>query len=234
MSFVEARDAKKSKKSEREDTKVRSHKDIEGFEQWVDFEDAEALASDSYKDITGVGDVVNGWTIIESYDNKESGFKAKLYEKNGNYVFATAGTNPLSGKDWINNVRQQFGKAGQYEESVKIAKHLAEKYKNLIFVGHSLGGGLASANSRATGHNAITFNSSALSDFYKKGKESKIAAYISDGDVLDYVNEVLLRQKVEGEIIKREVSHSNLPNLQGIPLTGLYQLLRGIKIHTDY
>ena len=64
--------------------------------------------------------------------------------------------------------------------------------------------------------------------------DSKIVAYISDGDILDYANEVLLKQKIEGVIISRSVSASKLPNLQGIPFTGIYQAIRGIKAHTDY
>ena len=82
--------------------------------------------------------------------------------------------------------------------------------------------------------NSIELALKALSKKYNLGVESKIAAYISDGDILDYVNEVLLRQSVEGIIIRRSVSASKLPNLQGIPLTGIYQTFRGVKAHTDY
>lgn len=233
-SVIGATPAKRSKRAENEDSAIKSQNDIEGFEQWINEKDAANLAADAYTD-KSVGEVVNGWRIVDCFDDKKTGFKAKLYEKNGNYVFATAGTNPLSGKDWANNIAQQFGwNSKQYNRSIELAKMYSERYDNLVFVGHSLGGGLASANSRATGCSAITFNAAALSKRYNHGLNSKIAAYISDGDILDYANEVILHQSVEGDIIHRSVPASNLPNLQGIPLTGLYQAIRGIKAHTDY
>lgn len=233
-SYVGGRNTNKKHSGEQEDSSIKSHREIEGFEQWIGEKEAADLAADAYSD-KGIGETVNGWTIMESIDDKKTGFKAKLYEKEGKYVFATAGTNPLSGKDWANNIGQQFGwNSKQYNQSIEKAKEYSAKYDDLVFVGHSLGGGLASANSRSTGCSAITFNAAALSSKYNYGMDSKIAAYISDGDILDYANEVLLRQKVEGEIIRRSVPASNLPNLQGIPFTGIYQVIRGVKAHTDY
>lgn len=232
---------KGNKGKEQENIGITSHKDIEGFEKWIDEKDAADLAADAYSS-KKIGEKVNGWAIIESLgekgskdDYEKTGFKAKLYEKDGKYVFVTAGTNPLSGKDWANNIAQQFGwNSKQYNQSIECAKEYAKRYKNLVFIGHSLGGGLASANSRATGCSAITFNAAALSSNYNLGMDSKIVAYISDGDILDYVNEVLLKQKIEGVIIRRSVSASKIPNLQGIPFTGIYQAIRGVKAHTDY
>lgn len=201
-------------------------------DEWIDEKQAAALAKDCYNNNT---DEVMGWTPIDIIDDKETGFHAKLYEKQGHYLFATAGTNPLSGKDWANNIKQHLGfEAKQYKQSIGIAQSLAKKYPGIIFVGHSLGGGLASANSRATGMPAITFNASALNNRYNLGLNSHITAYISNGDILDYVNTRILRTKVQGDIVIRNVRSSSLPNLQGIPGTGIYQLIRGIKIHCDY
>lgn len=235
-SNVGANSFEKRKAREREDSGVSSHKDIAGFEQWIDEKDAADLAADAYSGKT-VGEKVNGWTIKESIDDKRTGFKAKLFEKNGKYVFATAGTNPLSGKDWANNVSQHFGlNTEQYNLSVLKAKEYSRKYDALLFVGHSLGGGLASANSRATGRSAITFNAAALSSKYNEGfMDSKIAAYISDGDILDYINEVLsFGQKAEGTVIRRTVIASKMPNLQGVFGSGAYQFVRGVWAHCDY
>lgn len=231
-SFIDAKAPSKKNKAEREDTGISSHKDIEGFVQWIDEDEAANLAHDAYNMDRMP---VDGWNVVEVYDDKSSGFRAKLYEKNGNYAFVTAGTNAKSGRDWRTNIKQQLGmETTQYEQSTTIAKDLAKKYDNLVFIGHSLGGGLASANSRATGVDAISFNSSALSSRYNNNLyNSKVAAYISNGDILDYVNEVLLRQRPEGEIIRRDVASSKWPNFQGIPGSGLYQVIRGIKIHTD-
>lgn len=230
-----ANSVNKSDKTGKEDSYIKSHKEIEGFTQWIEEDDARHLALvDVYSDKTVKGDSVNGWKIVEDYNYKNTGFKAKLYEKDGNFAFVTAGTNPLSGQDWKTNLLQQMGKeTEQYEQSLAIAKELAKKHSgHLIFIGHSLGGGLASANSRATGVDAITFNSSALSARYNNNLyNSKIAAYINNGDILDYTNTVLLRQKVEGTIIRQDVIESKLPNLQGVSGTGFYQAARGIMIH---
>lgn len=211
---------------------VNSHRDIVGFVQWISMEEAIKLALDAYN--VDKKTSVLGWEVQKIYNDKSSGFLAKLYKKGDKYVFVTAGTDMLSGRDWLNNVQQQLGfESQQYNKSIEIAKDLAHKYPNLVFVGHSLGGGLASANSRATGNDAITFNASALNEKYNGKMKSKIAAYISNGDILDYTNQYLLHQNIEGYIIRYNVKYTRLPNLQGIPHTGRYQAIRGILIHND-
>ena len=242
-SIINAKDVTKSKKSEKEEIDIKSHKDIEGFSQWIEEEDARYLAMvDVYNNKTQSGDLIlNGkWNIIEVVNDPKTGFSGKLYNEVGtsNFVFASAGTTWHSPADWYANIQQQFKHdTTQYEQALSIANKLSKKYKNdnLVFVGHSLGGGLVSTMSRSTGIDAITFNSASLSHPRYKGVEnsSKIAAYITDGDILDYVNENLLNQKVEGRIIRRISPTSKIPNLQGIPLTGAYQALRGILIHCD-
>lgn len=251
-SNVGAKGVNKSSKQEREETDIKSHKDIDGFTQWIEEEDARELAIvDVYNKNTGVGETVNGWTIIRVDKDDSNGFFAKLYEKDGHFAYVTAGTEDKI--DWEMNYLQQMGKiTPQYETSIQYAKELAfnDKYRdNLIFIGHSLGGGEASANSRATGINAITFNSAALSDRYRNGgyPDSKIVAYINEGDILDYANHHLLGgQNVEGIIIKRKVVESNSPSIpvhiigamMGIsPALGttaaMYQINRGIDIHSS-
>lgn len=249
-SNVGAKTAKKSKTKEREDTEIDSHKDIEGFVQWIDEEDARQMAiTDVYDENRGVGTTVNGWKVIRVDKDDSSGYLAKLYEKDGHFAYVTAGTQDA--KDWIANGRQNFGyETRQYEQSIGYVKDLQKQYgSNLVFVGHSLGGGLASANSRATGIDAITFNSAALSDRYKNGgfPNSRIAAYINEGDLLDYANKNLLGgQKVEGTIIRRKVEESNSLSVP-VPLIGAimvinpgagtslakYQINRGVSIHSS-
>ena len=245
-SIINAKDLTKSPKSEKEEIDIKSHKDIEGFSQWIEEDDARYLAmKDVYEYKTKSGDLIlNGkWEIVEVINDTDTGFRGKLYNEVGtsNYVFAAAGTEDwwnLLAEDWRANKEQQHGKdKPQYDQAQSIAKYLSKKYRNcnLIFVGHSLGGGLASTMSRITGLDAITFNSSALKNPKYKGVEnsSKIAAYITDGDILDYVNEFLFHQKVEGQIIRRISPTSKIPNLHGIPRTGIYQAARGIFIHCD-
>ncbi len=77
-STIGATSAKASMNKEKEDSPINSHKDIEGFEQWIGEKDAAELAADAYLN-KGVGEVVNGWTIVDSYDEKTE--ENKVYEE---------------------------------------------------------------------------------------------------------------------------------------------------------
>ena len=61
-------------------------------------------------------------------------------------------------------ITQLFGETTQYGESVDAANEISKSLEEaeLTFVGHSLGGGLATANALATGRNATTFNPAAI------------------------------------------------------------------------
>lgn len=102
------------------------------------------------------------------FTDKESGFGAALFksEINGETMLTYRGTNNgVTGKmDWITNLAQGAGKeTTQYNQ----AMYLAEKTQRSVdgsftIVGHSLGGGLASAGVAVTGANGYTFNSAGL------------------------------------------------------------------------
>jgi hypothetical protein len=142
-----------------------------------------------------VGSVTNnGWEVV-SVTNNDSGLQGALYKGTadsgfeGEYIYATAGTQDL-GKDGIADVKQAFGTSKQYSESVSIAEGLSEEYTGVSFTGHSLGGGLASANALATEGKAVTFNAAGLSGATKKnlglsGNVADITAYIVSGEPLD-------------------------------------------------
>ncbi|RME56656.1 hypothetical protein D6779_10200 [Candidatus Parcubacteria bacterium] len=146
--------------------------------------------------VAQVGDVTeNGWEVVR-VDKHDSEFKGALYKGtyNGNteYIYATAGTQDL--RDVKEDIMPLFGGSEQYAESVGIAIKLAasEEYEGVSFTGHSLGGGLASANALATNGKAVTFNAAGLSDKTKTnlgltGKSADITAYIVEGDILDFV-----------------------------------------------
>jgi hypothetical protein len=86
--------------------------------------------------------------------------------KDGQFVVAFAGTDPTQLGDLGTDARQGLGfNSGQFEQ----AQSLAQKVKasvgdNVVFTGHSLGGGLASHAALSTGGTAVTFNSSGLND----------------------------------------------------------------------
>lgn len=100
------------------------------------------------------------------------GFQAVLYRDDGGtadtdddrVVLAFAGTNPTSIEDWVNNAGQLAGLSSQHAEAMALAVALHHTYGDrLVFTGHSLGGGLASAAAIATGCPAVTFNAAGLS-----------------------------------------------------------------------
>lgn len=101
-----------------------------------------------------------------------SGFSAEIYQhEDGGYVVAyrgsEIGSDPSQYMDWVNNGQQGLGMdASQYSSAIELAKRAEHVFGdgNVALTGHSLGGGLASAASLATGASAVTFNSSGLSN----------------------------------------------------------------------
>ena len=100
------------------------------------------------------------------------GFSATLYQDvSGNYVLAYSGSNGPDANDWADNAFGAFAVSSQGDKSVDLARHVKEQLAahagadaaaNLEFTGHSLGGGLASMASIATGNRAVTFNAAGV------------------------------------------------------------------------
>ncbi|PBJ84272.1 hypothetical protein CMZ84_07540 [Lysobacteraceae bacterium NML93-0399] len=101
-----------------------------------------------------------------------SGFHAEIYQhEDGGYVVAYRGSEvggkPSEYMDWVNNGQQGLGMdSAQYSSAIELAKRAEQVFGdgNVALTGHSLGGGLASAASLATGASAVTFNASGLSN----------------------------------------------------------------------
>lgn len=102
-----------------------------------------------------------------------NGFYSRLFVKNDPvrglmYAYCTCGTNMSSAKDWVStNILQGLtGLSAQYTKSVQNAQRLDEAIGGkalLFFIGHSLGGGMASNNAIVTKNRyAITFNAAGL------------------------------------------------------------------------
>ena len=141
-------------------------------------------------------------------ENKPSGFNSMLFQKKANgiqyYAYCTEGTEVTSIRDWYSNFSQGItGNSPQHTYSVQIAKKIDSAIGDkavLWFIGHSLGGGLASNNSLATGRHAITFNAAGLhilrvkttllmynwSDIFHYGRRTeRIHAFVIDGEILN-------------------------------------------------
>ena len=115
-------------------------------------------------------------------------FFAALYRgDDGRYYLSFRGTHRWG--DWLDNVGQAFGlRTSQYEQAINLARAVhGATDGNVVFVGHSLGGGLAAAAAYATGGDAITFNAAGLNWRYRRmGSPGSIRNYSIHGDVLTF------------------------------------------------
>jgi uncharacterized Zn-binding protein involved in type VI secretion len=124
-----------------------------------------------------------------------TGFYSDIYrsEIDGSYRLVFRGTEPSTWQDWVKGNSQGTNiKAPQYTQAVDLSKQVAAEYGgNLGIAGHSLGGGLASVGSLATGVPANTFNAAGVAPatYYWYGLDSSqannlIDSYKVDGDIL--------------------------------------------------
>lgn len=126
-------------------------------------------------------------------------------------AYVTKGTDFTTIRDWNANFEQGWsGDTQQYSISESNAKKIRNLKRNLYsynkeiplyFIGHSLGGGLATRNAVVTGLPAITFNAASLNPHTIAGqavnyktlmKERKLLSFYMEGEVLsskasDYV-----------------------------------------------
>lgn len=175
------------------------------------------LASASYDEAEGNGELVNlfalGWDAIDIYpDNPTSfnGYRARLFmqESTHEFVLSFAGTNDFIdiGDDAYQAVLGSvFGMDKQYDsalsDSWKAFSKANETFPNPMgnsvrFVGHSLGGGLASAASYVYGMPATTFNAAGINkdDYPPKtaNPDLLIDAYRVQGDFLSITQDMSL------------------------------------------
>ncbi|MEH2922776.1 PAAR domain-containing protein [Samsonia erythrinae] len=98
----------------------------------------------------------------------DSGFGSALFKSaiNGETMLAYRGTNNAvtGAKDWLTNAGQSMGlETSQYNQAMYLAKRVKKVLSTPpVIVGHSLGGGLASASVGATGLTGYTFNAAGL------------------------------------------------------------------------
>lgn len=186
---------------------------------------------------SGKGKLIGGWEMVnwKSHDSRfqasieKISFQSAVYRRmkedgNYEYVYATAGSS--SGQDFVQNKKQLEGTSEQYQQSVLNAEILSTELgdKELTYDGHSLGGGLASANALKTGDPAITFNAAALSSKTKNNlglnQKADIIAYIVSGEVVDYLQS-MIGIKAEGTV--KYLPASYIPN---VPFTNADDVVR--------
>ncbi|MEO7113022.1 MAG: Mbeg1-like protein [Polyangiaceae bacterium] len=99
--------------------------------------------------------------------DKQSGFFAAVYTNGkGDYVVAYRGTQFTSLPGPANDVAEGVGfTPRQYRDAQRLAAKAHSAFgDNLVFTGHSLGGGLAASSAAQTGLTAVTFNASGVND----------------------------------------------------------------------
>lgn len=157
----------------------------------------------------GLHDGVNDMTKI-----KDSDFGCKVFvetdpvTKAESYVVAFKGTTPTSVEDWGANLAQALGmKSEYYSQAILIAKTASEMAPGSVhYVGHSLGGGMASAAAAAANASATTFNAAGVNPktVGRLGKDfagAVVDAYFVDGDVLSGVQDALPISEAVGQRI---------------------------------
>ncbi|MGF6842022.1 hypothetical protein QF001_005917 [Paraburkholderia youngii] len=157
------------------------------------------------------GPVPEGWAnrsgnmgLLRQYGLKpkdleieDSNFRAQLYEPDAavfgadmNPTLAFKGTEMTSLSDWSNNFNQSVDmKSPYYRRAVNIGEKLRDSRSPIDIAGHSLGGGLCSAASLASGKDCWSFNAAGLhpetvEHYGGQVTPSNINAYHVNGDIL--------------------------------------------------
>jgi RHS repeat-associated protein len=111
-------------------------------------------------------ELIGGWEFV---DYEEKGYFVGIYSKTTDgvteYALVSKGTDPLSARDWGQNVAQVFGGSTDVEGYIAFANNFIKKEgagKEVTFVGHSKGGAEAAAAAMDTKRNAILFNPATL------------------------------------------------------------------------
>ena len=181
------------------------------------------LAGDVYNDVSNPAAIpagverLNGNEITklglnpERLVNDETGYFSAIY-KDTRYgeeriFYVNRGTNSESFDDWVSNGLQGLGKdSPQYVQAISNAEILTQKYSgDITFAGHSLGGGLASAQAIVTGQAGITINAAGL-------HENTVSKYARD---LSQANSLIDAYVVNGEILDKLNGAPRTPNLAG-------------------
>lgn len=192
--------------------------------QWTLDTDLAELSADVYNDPGAATVGEGGWTRVDQATlddagiraneliDPETGFQAAIYtDGTGRVVVAYAGTDPLNIDDWINNAQQSVGlNSEQYDQAIALSQKVTQEFgqQNVVFTGHSLGGGLASAASLATGSPAVTFNAAGVGPetLEQVGLSHDAASRIaSDGQIRRY--------NVENDILTNAQQGSGLANV---------------------
>ncbi|WP_445497100.1 phospholipase [Photorhabdus sp. SF281] len=189
----------------------------------------------------------------ENLRNETTGFQAGIYRNGDLHIVAFAGTNDL--KDILTNLRQGFGfDEAQYHQAVDLARTAKMAFgENMLFTGHSLGGGLAATAALSVGKPAVIFNSAGVSDSMMKNlglspqegrniaENGLIRHYVVEYDLLDSLQQKLpVSQPIGHKILLKyngdlEESNKWLPALmRGFSAHSLKKVLELLTIYKPW
>jgi RHS repeat-associated protein len=161
-----------------------------------------AAASDCVT--TAVAACADGALRIVKSGEEKNGLRWAVYRRSdgtGPYFAAYDGTNPKDLRDVATDLANAVEiKTSQYDLATKMARDMKLEYQeNIVFVGHSLGGGLASAAAAVTGLSAVTFNAAGLnSRYFAAGVDARIKAYYTRSDILSFLQDSILPSSAAG------------------------------------
>ena len=135
-----------------------------------------------------------GYEVVKSIDNKDTGFHAEILAKDNDVIVAYRGTDQPIGIDGINDfamARKNIPE--QATEAIKVYDQVKQDYPNseVTVTGHSLGGSLSQIVSSVRGCEAVTFNAYGTKDMFENSaniKEDNIVNYVNEMDGITMVN----------------------------------------------
>ena len=187
---------------------------------------AAKIAGEAYVD-SGHAKYIDDYEYRDFINDPNTDLQAVIYTNpnTGHTIIGFRGT--TTGRDWVANVKQAFGfRSSQYDQAVAIGNSFVTQYgrNNVMFTGHSLGGGLASAAAYATGANAMTMNAAGLHSRYRNaGFKPSINAYYSHTDILSLLQDLTPLPNSAGRRINVQMGgyHQICPisTAMGVPLS---------------
>ncbi len=121
-----------------------------------------------YTEVTDPEELAKLDLTPEDLNPKDSQFRAGVFRKNDTNDYKVSFKGTETGTDWFHNIAQGTTSRSDYYSRAKLIGRDAgdnagkDGVGDVKFVGHSLGGGLASAAAHASGTHATTFNSAGL------------------------------------------------------------------------